>query len=211
MKFIPKLPGAYSIEVKINGDTLVNSPFTVVVKERELIVVGELDLHLLEGEQVDILVGIAVNTKGNIAVTDSGKQCVYIFDKNGKFLRKIKVVGEYIAPRGVTYSNDDEILIVDTNNDRIQQINIQTGTVVKTLGKEGIGIGDFDIPGDVCLDEDRRIVVTEFCNNRIQVMSREGKTISIFGNFGAEKLKHPKSCLPYKNKFFYLRYRKSLH
>ena len=202
VKFIPKLPGAYSIEVKINGDTLVNSPFTAVVKERELIVVGELDLHLLEGEQVDILVGIAVNTKGNIAVTDSGKQCVYIFDKNGKFLRKIKVVGEYIAPRGVTYSNDDEILIVDTNNDRIQQINIQTGTVVKTLGKEGIGIGDFDIPGDVCLDEDRRIVVTEFCNNRIQVMSREGKTISIFGNFGAEKLKHPKSCLPYKNKFF---------
>ena len=102
----------------------------------------------------------------------------------------------------MTYLNDDEILIVDTNNDRIQQINIQTGTVVKTLGKEGIGIGDFDIPGDVCLDEDRRIVVTEFCNNRIQVMSREGKTISIFGNFGAEKLKHPKSCLPYKNKFF---------
>ena len=87
MKFIPKLPGAYSIEVKINGDTLVNSPFTVVVKERELIVVGELDLHLLEGEQVDILVGIAVNTKGNIAVTDSGKQCVYIFDKNGQCLR----------------------------------------------------------------------------------------------------------------------------
>ena len=73
---------------------------------------------------------------------------------------------------------------------------------MKTLGKEGIGKGDFDIPGDVCLDEDRRIVVTEFCNNRIQVMSREGKTISIFGNFGAEKLKHPKSCLPYKNKFF---------
>ena len=53
-------------------------------------------------------------------------------------------------PRCVTYLNDDEILIVDTNNDRIQQINIQTGTVVKTLGKEGLGIGDFDIPGNSC-------------------------------------------------------------
>ena len=105
-------------------------------------------------------------------------------------------------PRCVTYLNDDEILIVDTNNDRIQQINIQTGTVVKTLGKEGLGIGDFDIPGNVCLDEERRIVVTEFWNSRIQVISREGKTISIFGNFGSEKLILPKSCLPHKDKFF---------
>ena len=52
MKFIPKVPGAYSIEVKINGDTLANSPFIVAVKECELIVVSELDLKLLEGERV---------------------------------------------------------------------------------------------------------------------------------------------------------------
>ena len=202
MKFIPKVPGAYSIEVKINGDTLANSPFTVAVKERELTVVGELDLNLLEGERINNLFGIAVNTKGNIAVTDVGKNCVYIFDKNGKCLRKIGDKGQFRNPFGVTYLNDDEILIVDTNNDRIQQTSIQTGTVVKTLGKEGLGIGDFDIPGDVCLDEERRIAMTDFWNNGIQVMSREGETISIFGNFGPEKLIHPKSCLPYKDKFF---------
>ena len=103
VKFIPKVP----------GDTLANSPFTVVVKERELIVVGELDLNLLEGEQVDNLFGIAVNTKGNIAVIDNGKHCVYIFDKNGQCLRKI---GDNGYPSSVTYLNDDEILIVDTKN-----------------------------------------------------------------------------------------------
>ena len=75
----------------------------------------------------------------------------------------------------MTYLNDDEILIVDTNNDRIQQTSIQTGTVVKTLGKEGLGIGDFDIPGDVCLDEERRVVVTEFWNSGRQVISRVWK------------------------------------
>ena len=64
---------------------------------------------------------------------------------------------------------------MDTNNDRIQQTGIQTGTVVKTLGQEGLGIGDFDIPGDVCLDEERRIVVTGFWNSGIQVMSRVWK------------------------------------
>ena len=202
VKFIPKVPGAYSIEMKINGDTLANSPFTVAVKERELTVVGELDLNLLEGERVNNLFGIAVNTKGNIAVTDCHKHCVYIFDKNGKCLRKIGAKGEFAAPSGLTYLNDDEILIADRNNNRIQQINIQTGTIVKTLGKKGVGIGEFNHPIDVCLDEERRIVVTETSSNRIQVMSREGETISIFENIGREKFGIPWSCLPYKNKFF---------
>ena len=75
----------------------------------------------------------------------------------------------------MAYLNDDEILIVDTNNDRIRQTDIQTATVVKNLGKEGLGIGDFDIPGDVCLDEERRIVVTRFRNSGRQVMSRVWK------------------------------------
>ena len=202
VKFIPKVPGAYSIEVKINGDTLANSPFTVAVKERELTVVGELDLNLLEGERVDNLFGIAVHTKGNIAVTDIGKHCVYIFDKNGKCLRKIGDKGQFKYPLGVTYLKDDEILIADTNNNRIQQINIQTGTVVKTFGKEGEGTREFNLPTDVCLDEERRIVVTEMWSKRIQVMSCQGETISIFGNIGPEKLKGPRSCLPYKDKFF---------
>nr|XP_058949738.1 E3 ubiquitin-protein ligase TRIM71-like [Pocillopora verrucosa] len=202
VKFIPKVPGTYSIEVKINGDTLANSPFTVVVKERELTVVGELDLKLLEGERVDNLFAIAVNTKGNIAVTDTIKDCVYIFDENGKFLRKIGVLGQVKFPCGVTYLNDDEILIADTKNSRIQQINIQTGTVVKTLGKAVAGIGEFSLPTDVCLDEERRIVVVDCGNKRIQAMSREGETISMFGNIGSEKLKLPWKCLPYKNMFF---------
>ena len=52
------------------------------------------------------------------------------------------------------------------------------------------------------MDEERRIVVTEYSNDRTQVMSREGEIISIFGNIGPEKLKKPRSCLPYKNKLF---------
>ena len=56
-------------------------------------VVGELDLNLLEGEQVGCLLGIAVDTEGNIAVTDCYKHCVYIFDKNGKCLGKIGAKG----------------------------------------------------------------------------------------------------------------------
>ena len=40
LKFTPKVPGAYSIQVKINGDKLATCPFTMQVKRRELRVVG---------------------------------------------------------------------------------------------------------------------------------------------------------------------------
>ena len=198
LKFTPKVPGAYTIEVKINGDKLPTCPFTVQVKERAVVVVGELDF----GQGLE---GIAVNTEGNIVLTGNYGHCVYILDRNGNYLRKLGGKGGNLArfkyPAGVSYVNNDEILIADQCNHRIQHINIQTGTVVKSFGKYGSGKGEFKNPLDVCLDGEGRIVVTEFGNHRIQVLSREGETISIFGDSDPEKLKDPTSCIPYKNKF----------
>ena len=105
-------------------------------------------------------------------------------------------------PWGVTYLNDNEILVADQWNHRIQQVNVQTGTAVKSFGKYGAAKGQFSSPIDVCLDEQHRIVVTEYSNHRIQVITQEGETVTMFGDRGpAEKLNHPTSCIPYKNLF----------
>ena len=105
-------------------------------------------------------------------------------------------------PSGVTYLNNNEILIADQGNHRIQRADVQTGTVVRTFGKYGASKGEFSNPVDVCLDEQHRIVVTELKNHRIQVMTQEGETITMLGDSGPEKLNHPTSCIPYKNMFF---------
>jgi len=91
VKFIPKAPGKYNITVKINGDKLANSPFTVQVKERQIEIVGELDL---EGEIPQGPRGIAVNSNGLIAVADEKRHCILIYDKEGKFVRKLGCYGE---------------------------------------------------------------------------------------------------------------------
>jgi len=205
LKFIPKVPGAYSIEVKINGDNLPTCPFTVQVKERELVVVGELDSKFFPGDEPEWLFGIAVNSEGKIVVTDECGHCVYEFDRDGNCLRKRGSEGanpgEFSLAAGVSYVNDNEILIADQGNHRIQHLNILTGTVVKSFGKYGAGKGEFEDPVDVCLDDKGRIVVTEWGNHRIQVLSQEGETISIFGDRGPEKLNGPKRCIPYKDVF----------
>ena len=61
MKFVPNLPGAYHISVKINDENLCQSPFTIDVFKRLLELQGEFEL------QSEVLKGpaeIAANSKG---------------------------------------------------------------------------------------------------------------------------------------------------
>ena len=200
VKFIPKLPGSYNITVKINGDKLVNSPFTFQVKERELEIVGELKF---KGQIPQHPNGIAVNSHGLIAVGDVKGHCVLIYDKDGKFVRKLGCYGEnpgqLNTPRGVTYLNDEEILVADELNHRIQQFSVQTGMFVKTFGKKGTGEGEFQTPATVCMDGEGRVVVAELSNSRIQVLTKDGKPVFKFGDNGPEKLNTPTGCIYHKN------------
>ena len=205
LKFTPMVPGPYSVEVKINGEKLSTSPFTLAVKQRQLVVVGELDLKFNKGQGFKGPSGIDVNRQGDIAVTDYNGHCVFVFNKEGNFLKKIGKEGtdpgQFKYPNGVLFLNDNEILIADELNNRIQCINIQTGTVVKIFGKKGNRKGHFMTPLSICLDDTERIVVTEFSNNRVQVMSKEGEALFTIGDNGPEKLSTTYGCIPYKNIF----------
>ena len=202
-KFVAKVPGTYKIEVKINGQKLAKSPFSILVNARELNVIGKLDV---QGEMLQTPAGIAVNSKGVIAVADSVGHCILVFDETGKFVRKIGSYGgkdgQLKNPVDVTFVNDDEILVAEQFNHRIQQLNVQTGNFVKSFGKKGSGDGEFKNPVSVCITGDGRfIVVADFSNSRIQVFTMDGEPVFKFGDNGPERLDHPASCVCYKEKF----------
>ncbi|XP_066030611.1 E3 ubiquitin-protein ligase TRIM71-like [Pocillopora verrucosa] len=203
-KFVVKVPGTYKIEVKVNGQRLVKSPFTIVVKAREFNIVGKLDF---QGEVLHSPAGIAVNSKGVIAVADNKGHCILVFDETGKFVRKIggqgDKDGQFKNPIDVTFLNDDEILVADECNHRIQQLNVQTGNFVKSFGEQGSGDGEFVKHLSVCITSDGRfIVLTDYVNNRIQVFTMDGEPVFKFGNRGPERLDHPICCVCYEEKFF---------
>ena len=201
LKFTPKVPGSYSVEVKISGEKLPACPFPLPVKERQLSVVGELDLKFNQGQEFKGPTGIAVNTQGDIAVVDNLGNCVFVCNKEGNCLKQSGAdPGQFKYPNGMSFLNNNEILITDQLNHRIQHI-IRTGTVVKTFGKKGERKGHFKTPFNICLDETERIVVTEFHNIRVQVMSKEGEALFAKGDSGPKKLSTPYSCIHYKNIF----------
>ena len=203
VKFIPKVPGTYNITVKINGYKLVNSPFTVQVKERRLDVVGKLDLKEKIPQDPR---GIAVNSKGLIAVADRETNCILIFDNDGMFVRKLGCSGKEAAgklnrPKEITFLNDDEILVADELNHCIQRFNVQTGNFVKSFGRFGTGRDEFKNPTSVCMDGEGHVVVTDSNNSRIQVLTKDGKPVFKFGDSGSEKLNQPTGCVFHKNVF----------
>ena len=203
-KFVVKVPGTYKIEVKVNGQRLVKSSFTIVVKAREFNIVGKLDF---QGEVPQALAGIAVNSKGVIAVAEYEGHCILVFDETGKFVRKIggqgDKDGQFDFPIDVTFLNDDEILVADQCNHRIQQLNVQTENFVRSFGKEGSGNGELKNPLSVGITSDGRFVaVADHLNSKIQVFTMDGEPVFKFGDSGPERLDHPHSCVCYEEKFF---------
>ena len=203
VKFVPKLPGVYHISVKINGDSLSQGPFTIEVQERKLEVHDELHL---QNETLQKPTGIAVSSKGLIAIADYGKNCILICDKEGTILRQVGCKGDdprqLKCPTDVTFINDDEILVADELNHRVQQFNVHSAqNFVNSFGMYGTQDGNFKNPVSVCMDEEGRVIVSDFNNHRVQVLTRDGVPMLIFGDSGPEKLNNPVGCVYYKNMF----------
>ena len=203
VKFVPKLPGVYHISAKINGESLSQSPFTVKVQERKL--ENDSELHLQNGT-LEKPAGIAVSSKGLIAIADFEKNCIVICDKEGKIVRQVGSKGENLgqlnSPSDVTFINDDEILVTDEENHRIQQFNVHSAqNFINSFGRKGAEDGNFKNPASVCVHDEGRILVSDLNNHRVQVLTRDGAPMLIFGNNGPGKLNRPVGCVSYKNMF----------
>ena len=200
VKFVPKVSGTFNITVKINGKVL--STNTVQVKQRLIQVLRKLEL---KQETFEGPIGLAVNSKGQIAVVDIEKHCVLIIDMEGNCIRKVSCHGnkdgQLNDPSDVTYLNDDNILVADELNHRIQQFNVQTGDFVKSFGKRGTRDGEFENPVSVCVDDEGRVIVADCRNHRVQVLSQDGELLFKFGDSGPEKLNRPFECIYHENKF----------
>ena len=51
------------------------------------------------------------------------------------------------------------------------------------------------------MDEEGRVIVADYNNNRMQVLSQDGQPLFQFGDSGPEKLNNPWLCIYHENKF----------
>jgi len=120
--------------------------------------------------------GIAVDSQGNIEVSDSNNGRLVVFSPYGKMLATISSgvgEGDLGLPRGVAVDDAGRLYVVDTTDHMIRYYGIDkskaTPTYVGSFGGEGQLDGMFQYPNGVATDTRARIYVTDRENNRVQV------------------------------------------
>ncbi|MDP4182103.1 MAG: NHL repeat-containing protein, partial [Bacillota bacterium] len=78
-------------------------------------------------------------------------------------------------PQDMVISNND-IYVVDSRNNRVLKID-DKGNLIKQLGGEGTGNGEFKNPIGITVDNNNDIYVADSGNNRVEVFDNSGKYI----------------------------------
>ena len=153
--------------------------------------------------------GLAIAKDGTMFVVDSLNHRVQRFTLNGEYLDQFGSFGsgpgQLNTPWGIGLDKDGNVFVADWRNDRIQQFTAQ-GEWQASFGQPGTGgdtsiaremggfkradvpVGQFNRPAGVCVDADGDIYVADWLNNRVQVLTPEGRFISEFtGDAGLSK------------------------
>jgi DNA-binding beta-propeller fold protein YncE len=128
-------------------------------------------------------IGVAVDKNGEIYLSDSMLKKVFVFDKEGKYLREIGSSDLFMRPTGIAI-DEDRIYVVDTLSHQVLVFAKKDGKLLFRFGKNGAGTGDFNYPTNIFIGRDKLLYVTDSLNFRVQIFDRDGKFLSMFGKLG---------------------------
>jgi DNA-binding beta-propeller fold protein YncE len=144
--------------------------------------------------------GLYVDKEGNVWVTDGdGKEGkghqVFKFSPEGKILLTLGKAGDagtgvdtFNAPNAVLVAPNGDIYVAEGHapslgNSRVLKFD-RNGRFLKVVGGKGTGPGEFMEPHCLAMDSAGRLFVADRSNNRIQILSPDGKFIAEWKQFG---------------------------
>ncbi|XP_015779062.1 PREDICTED: E3 ubiquitin-protein ligase TRIM71-like isoform X1 [Acropora digitifera] len=200
ISYFAKETGTCQASVKVNGQHVRGSPFKTEFKPR-------LFKPVFFGKQGSAPgmfngpLGIAVNDKDEIAVTNSDNHRIQIFVSDGTHLRsfgrKGNLQGQFKSPRGITFY-DNNIIVSDTYNHRIQIFDDQ-GHCLDQFGEKGSLNHQLDCPYGLSIDSDGNIIVADSNNKAIKIFTLDGQFLRTIGEEGS--FIDPVHCIQHDNYF----------
>lgn len=200
VSYVPRVPGPHKVQVEVGGDLIKGSPFTVDVKQPILTPVKSFGSHSQGEGKFTQPHGLTGASTGQIVVSDSLKHRIYVFTADGTAMRDFGKEGsgdgQLFHPMSIAFDKSERnVLVADSDNNRIQIFDVKSGKLVRKFGREGTEAGLFNGPCGIAVDGNDRIIVTDWNNHRIQVFSADGKFLFKFGDTGDERLIHPRNAI----------------
>ena len=188
ISYSPRVQGRYKVIVKVNGQHVCNSPFTVQVKPFQFRPVLSFGRFGSSAGTFKFPWGMAVNARDEIAVSDNNNHRVQIFNSNGKYLRSFgregNKAGELKYSKGIAFHNNGNIFVADRFNDRVQIFSGE-GEYVGSFGGKGSLDNQLSSPFGLSVDSDGNIVVADAGNKLIKIFSPDGKFLMKIGGQGS--------------------------
>lgn len=173
---------------------VIKKPYGLALYEGKLYVcdvvkkmVEELDLkektfgYLTKERRMVNPVNICIEN-GRKYVTDPTGGMVFVFDRDNQLLtilgRDLKFKPIDIAVRG------KRCYITDMKSNQVVVLDILSGKEIKRIGKPGRADGQFGLIGDIALDEEENIYVTDKAFARVTKFDRDGVFQKTIGKIG---------------------------
>ena len=196
VSYCPRHPGKSQVTVKVNGEHIGDSPFTVQVTPFQFKPVLSCGKEGSSEEMFKRPWGLAVSAKDEIAITDHNNHRVQIFNSEGNYLRSFGTEGvEFKFPTGITYHNNGNIFVADNGNNRIQ-IFSGKGEYVGSFGGKGRLDSQLSSPCGLSVDSDGNIIVADSVNKLIKTFSPDGNFLTKIGAQGS--FTFPLHCIQYE-------------
>jgi DNA-binding beta-propeller fold protein YncE len=126
---------------------------------------------LTEPGQFSRPAGVAVDSDGDVYVTDNFNTRVEIFDADGNFISTFGKAGDgpgyFARPKGIAIDRDNHIWVVDSVQNRVQVFD-KEGHLLIYFGGPGNRPGEMMVPEAIAIDNNNRVFTTEQYPGRLQ-------------------------------------------
>ena len=127
--------------------------------------------------------GVAVDSRGNLYVADTGNHRVQKFSPQGRHLAswggRGSEPGRFESPAGIAVGRGDVVYVSDGNH-RIQSFDA-SGRLLRQWGSRGKGAGQLEAPRGLAVDAAGNLYVADSGNDRVQKFDPRGRPLASAG------------------------------
>ncbi|XP_068675726.1 E3 ubiquitin-protein ligase TRIM71-like [Montipora foliosa] len=192
--YTPQAAGQHRLEILVNGQPMTGSPWIVQVHQHQYQFAFQFGSQGKGRGEFDGINGIDVIDKtGTIAVAEGRNKRIHLLSSEGEFRREIKLDD---APWSLAFTDSGDLLTLVPGSSNELRVFSEEGHFIKHINDKHL-----DKPLRLSVASDGRIIITNWLDNKINVLSPDGN--DLLQSFSAPDCdKSPFYAIYYQDKFF---------